>query len=204
MSYMKPSPLKLASALMIPLVLAGCATTRPGPVDVTRFHRANEVALTPGTYSIEMPSEYAAGSLEASVWTNAVAAELNSLGFQQSTSAAQYSVSVQSARTMIDPAMAGRRSPVSVGVGGSTGSYGSGLGLGIGIDLSGPPKPRIGYDLSVRMSRKASNEVVWEGRASTETKQGSAADQPHLIATKMADALFKGFPGESGKSIRVP
>lgn len=203
MSVMK-SHMKLVSALMIPLVLAGCATTRPGPVDVTRFHRASEVSLAPGTYSIEMPSEYAAGSLEASVWTNAVAAELNSLGFQQASGSAQYVVSVQSARTMIDPALGGRRSPVSVGVGGSTGSYGSGLGLGIGIDLSGPPKPRIGYDLSVRVSRSADKEVVWEGRAATETKQGSAADQPGLIATKMADALFKGFPGESGKSIRVP
>lgn len=195
---------KLVTAALIPLALAGCATTRPGPVDVTRFHRANEAALTPGTYSIQAPNQYAAGSLEASAWTAAVAAELDKQGFSRANGTGTYAVTVDHARTMIDPALGGRRSPVSVGVGGSTGSYGSGLGLGIGIDLSGPPKPRIGYDLSVRISRAADKEVVWEGRASTEAKQGSAADQPSLIATKMAQSLFKGFPGENGKSIRIP
>lgn len=197
-------PAKVVAAVLIPLVLAGCATTRPGPVDVTRFHRANEVALAPGSYSIEAPNQYAAGSLEASAWSQAVAAELDKLGFTRAASGATYNVTIDHARTMIDPALGGRRSPVSVGVGGSTGSYGSGLGLGIGFDLSGPPKPRIGYDLSVRISRAADKEVLWEGRASTETKQGSQADQPYLIATKMAQSLFNGFPGESGKAIRVP
>lgn len=198
------SHIKLVSAFLIPLALAGCATTKPGPVDVTRFHKASEVALSPGTYNIEMPNEFAAGSLESSVWIDAVSAELNTLGFTRSSGPAAYSVNIQQTRMMVCPALGGRRSPVSVGVGGSTGSYGSGLGVGIGIDLSGPPKARIGYDLSVRISRTSDNAVVWEGRASTETKQGSAADQPNLIAAKMASALFKGFPGENGKSIRIP
>src|SRR5690606_42017636 len=33
------------------------------------------------------------------------------------------------------------RSPVNVGVGGSTGSYGSGVGLGVGINLGGGSRP---------------------------------------------------------------
>ena len=198
------SHIKLVSAALMPLALLACTTAGSGPVDVTRFHRANEVTMAPGSYRIETPSQYAAGSLEASAWNQAVAAELNKLGFTQASGTATYSVTVGHARTMIDPALGGRRSPVSVGVGGSTGSYGSGVGLGVGINLSGPPKPRIGYDLSVRISRSADKEVMWEGRASTETKKGSAADQPNLIATKMAQSLFKGFPGENGKSIRIP
>ena len=201
------TPMKLISVALIPLALvplAACTTSGSGPVDVTRFHRANEATLAPGSYSIETPSQYAAGSLEASAWNQAVAAELDKLGFTRTNGAATYNVTVDHARVMIDPALGGKRSPVSVGVGGSTGSYGSGLGVGIGIDLSGPPKPRIGYDLSVRISRNADKEVMWEGRASTETKQGSAADQPNLVATKMASSLFKGFPGENGKSIRIP
>jgi hypothetical protein len=90
-----------------------------------------------------------------------------------------------------------------VGVGGSTGSYGSGVGLGIGINLSGPPKDKIVTDLSVRIAKRIDGNVVWEGRASIEAKEGSPASQPGLAAAKLAEALFKDFPGESGTTIRV-
>lgn len=185
--------------------LAGCATTASGPVDVTRFHRADAATLTPGSYTITTASPYAPRGLESAVWADAVAAEMNQLGFRRVTSgSADYVVNVSFDRGMIDGTNRGRRSPVSVGVGGSTGSYGSGLGLGIGIDLSGPPKPRIGNELSVQISRRAGANVLWEGRANGETRQGTAGDQPVTVAAKMANALFRGFPGESGKSIRVP
>ena len=42
----------------------------------------------------------------------------------------------------------GRRSPVSVGVSGSTGSYGGGVGVGIGINLGGGPKDQAGTELA--------------------------------------------------------
>ena len=93
--------------------------------------------------------------------------------------------------------------PVSVGVGGSTGSYGSGLGVGIGIDLSGPPPEQVETRLAVTIADRASGRHLWEGRAAFVVRGDSPMAQTSLGAAKMAEALFKGFPGESGETILV-
>ena len=94
-------------------------------------------------------------------------------------------------------------SSVGVGLGGSTGSYGSGLGLGIGIDLSGKPKDIVTTSLAVQIRKRADNSAIWEGRATTQAKDGSPAAQPGLAAAKLASALFSGYPGKSGETITV-
>jgi hypothetical protein len=45
---------------------------------------------------------------------------------------------------------------------------------------------------------------VWEGRAETQAPANAPAAQPGLAADKLASALFKDFPGESGRTITVP
>ena len=57
---------------------------------------------------------------------------------------------------------------------------------------------------SCKMYDRADNQAVWEGRAWVEAKDGSPASQPALAAAKLAEALFKDFPGESGTTISVP
>ncbi len=99
--------------------------------------------------------------------------------------------------------LAGRRSPVSVGVGGSTGSYGSGVGLGIGINLGGGPKRMADLQLSVRIDDAATGQALWEGRAIAAVPVKAPASQPSLAAAKLAEALFRDFPGESGRTISV-
>ncbi|MFA7586711.1 MAG: DUF4136 domain-containing protein, partial [Novosphingobium sp.] len=96
-----------------------------------------------------------------------------------------------------------RSGPVSVGVGGSTGSYGSGVGLGVGIDLSGNDGARVETELAVTIRDRASNQVLWEGRASHAVRAGSPLAETQLGAAKLAEALFKGFPGNSGETIEV-
>jgi hypothetical protein len=96
-----------------------------------------------------------------------------------------------------------RRGPVSVGLGGATGSYGSGLGLGVGIDLSGPPPDVIDTALAVTIRDRASGRSLWEGRARfVVTSKSPLADAP-ANAAKMAEALFRDFPGQSGETIEV-
>jgi hypothetical protein len=98
----------------------------------------------------------------------------------------------------------GKRSPVSVGVGGSTGGYGSGVGLGIGINLGGGGSRWLeDLQLAVRIDDAATGQALWEGRAITTVSSKAPAAQPSLAAAKLADALFKGFPGESGRTISV-
>ena len=98
------------------------------------------------------------------------------------------------------------RSPVSVGVGGSTGGYRSGVGVGVGLDLTNllsKPKSRIVTELSVRILSRSDNKVIWEGKAAQEATAGTPAAQPGIAASKLAEALFKNFPGVSGETISV-
>ena len=192
------TPVTLLGALLV----GGCATST-GPVDVTRFHtqqvaRQGTVAIVPGN-----PAD--ANSLEFRTTANAVSAALARNGFTAAEAPSgrpQFEAVVDVMRETLSPAAA-RRSPVSVGVGGSTGSYGSGLGLGIGIDLSGKPKPIVATRMRVQLRRTGSTDVFWEGRAETQAKEGSPAAQPGMAAGRLADALFQGFPGQSGETITV-
>ena len=99
------------------------------------------------------------------------------------------------------------RSPVDVGIGGSTGSYGSGVGVGVGINLNslfgGGDSAVINTRMSVRITRTGEPQPLWEGRAQTEARSRSPAAQPGLAAQKLAEALFRGFPGSSGETITV-
>lgn len=186
-------------------LLSGCMAMTP-PVDVTRFHNAQVAPIVPGSITIKanITDDGPGHSIEYASYSAALLRELQRVGFTEARDDSENSDYV--ARYTLERAVltaGGARSPVSVGVGGSTGSYGSGVGLGIGINLSGPPKDKIVTDLSVRIAKRIDGNVVWEGRASIEAKEGSPASQPGLAAAKLAEALFKDFPGESGTTIRV-
>ena len=45
--------------------------------------------------------------------------------------------------------------------------------------------------------------MIWEGKAITETLGAADGTQPTDTATKLSNALFKGFPGQSGITITV-
>lgn len=200
---------RLAIAAGMTIALAACATTTP-PVSVTRFHNAETMPIGTGTVTIApaMESEDG-GSLEKRSYDAAVLRELQRVGFQEAlpSTASGAPAGEYLVRVLVDQSLltaGGQRSPVSVGVGGRTGGYRSGVGLGIGINLGGKPKDKIVTELSVRISRQSDGNVVWEGRSSIEAKEGSPASQPGLAASKLAEALFRDFPGQSGSTIKVP
>jgi hypothetical protein len=58
--------------------------------------------------------------------------------------------------------------------------------------------------LAVRIVRRSDRAVIWEGTAVQLAKAGSPAAQPSIAASKLAESLFKDFPGVSGATIRVP
>lgn len=186
--------------------ISGCAVA-VAPVEVTRFHAGTPAAK--GSIAIEEAPDSAAlgggsGGMEFRSYTAAVGQELQRIGFTEITDGKQseYVASVSVSRIVRDPIVS-QRSPVSVGVGGSTGSYGSGVGLGIGINLSGKPKKIIATQLSVQIRRRTDGQAIWEGRARTEAKENAPAAQPGLAAAKLASALFGGYPGQSGQTIQV-
>ena len=87
---------------------------------------------------------------------------------------------------------------MSLGVDSRGGRY---AGLGIGIDMRKPLPALISTRLEARIRDKASGTVLWEGRADMATREGDPKWTDQAIATKLADALFSGFPGKNGETI---
>ncbi|GLT01084.1 hypothetical protein GCM10007897_24750 [Sphingobium jiangsuense] len=194
-------------AMMGGLALSGCAASIP-PVEVTRFHAPGAAVPRTGGIVVEPQPGPRDDSIEYRTFAGAVAQELQRVGFtdetgRQTLRASDYVALIAYDREVRSPLDAGGRSPVSVGVGGATGSYGSGLGVGIGINLSGKPKDVVVTRLSVQIRRRADSQPVWEGRAETSAKVGTPASQAGLSAGKLAAALFKDYPGRSGETITV-
>lgn len=204
--------LSVALPFAAALALGGCATAVP-PVEVTRFHSNAVAGWAPGTrYTVDtaplgdaaaMPGA-AAPSLEWSSYRGAVERQLQLQGLVAAPDGARAPLKVRIGFDRATHESVGERSPVSVGVGGSTGSYGSGVGLGVGINLGGGPRRMVDLQLSVRIDDAATGQALWEGRALTAVPVKAPASQPSLAAAKLAEALFKDFPGESGRTISVP
>ena len=86
------------------------------------------------------------------------------------------------------------------------GGGGGGVGLGGGVSVpvgGGRADEVVATELRVQLKRRSDNTVVWEGRATTETLGNAPTTQPGATAQRLAGALFKGFPGESGITITV-
>ena len=194
---------KAAILLLATAALGGCVAP-VGPVEVTRFHDATLLErVGRGTIAVEAAPGMDAGSLELRSYQAAVIRQLTMLGYREAragTSAAQVAL-VRLERRAFRPGRG--KGPVSVGVGGGTGSYGSGVGMGIGLDLSGPPPEQVTTELGVQIRDRASSKTVWEGRASFTVRASSPLANTELGAAKMTEALFAGFPGNSGETIEV-
>ena len=194
---------KAAILLLATAALGGCVAP-VGPVEVTRFHDATLLERAGrGTIAVEAAPGMDAGSLELRSYQAAVIRQLTVLGYREARAgapAAQVAL-VRLERRAFRPGRG--KGPVSVGVGGGTGSYGSGVGMGIGLDLSGPPPEQVTTELGVQIRDRASSKTVWEGRASFTVRASSPLANTELGAAKMTEALFAGFPGNSGETIEV-
>ena len=190
--------------IALPLALAACTSTRPaGPIEVTRFVAPESVAQLRDSHVLV---EAAPGSPEQGLaldpYMQAVGRELARYGYvENAPSRVAQTASVSVERTQLEGNR--KRGPVSVGAGGSTGSYGSGVGVGIGINLGGGPDRRVITRMSVSLRDTDSGKVLWEGRAQLDAPAKSPLAQSGPAADALADALFRGFPGNSGETIEV-
>ena len=192
--------LTLALTTLACAALAACVTP-VGPVQVTRFHAADVTPLGKGAIAVKPAPGSDGNSLEWQSYRAAVMRQLVLLGYSAASPGTGAQVAyVRLSRQTLEPQRSG---PVSVGVGGSTGTYGSGLGLGIGLNLSPKPAAQVATDLAVVIKDRASAITLWEGRASFTVSSKSPLAGTALGAPKMSEALFQGFPGQSGQTIEV-
>ncbi len=185
--------------------LAGCAMDMGGgamtDVGVTRFHLGQPVAR--GEIRIEGGEAVDMGGPELVVLAAPVERELARLGWTVASGNAR-SEQVAIVRLRQGRRAASGGSGLTIGIGGGTGGYRSGIAGGVGATIPlGGSGPIVMTELSVRIQRRSDSTVYWEGRAVTEAHENSPLASPQAAADRLAAALFRDFPGESGRTIRV-
>lgn len=198
----------MAGSLAALAILPAACVSPAGPVEAVRFVSPDRAAeLGRGPIRVVAGAGIDPASLEYRSYAVAVERELSRIGYNVLPVGGAAPRDVQTLAIVIDRSVlvpaGGERNPVSVGVGGGAGSFGSGVGLGIGINLGGAPKERISTQLSA-VIRAGDGVTLWEGRAMVDAKAGSPMAETQLNASKLAEGLFTGFPGESGATIKVP
>lgn len=199
-----------ATAVAAALLIAGCQTTDQGSgvrqgADVTRFHLGQPIAR--GEIRVEPADPAMANSLSFSQQSAAVERELARLGW---TVARDNARSEQVALVRIDQGSREalrQRSGLSIGLGGGSGGWGrSGVGVGVGATIpigSSRSGEIVVTQMEVRIQRRSDATVAWEGRAEIEARADSPLASPVAAAERLAEALFRDFPGESGQTMRV-
>lgn len=178
----------LCAALAATVLTSQVASARP--VQVTRFATAEEIVRAPAAPAV------APASLEQSTYDIAVSRELVRIGFS-GEGAARYTYSVEVTREVRADRV--RRPPVTIGIGGGTGGWGGGVGLGASFGVgSTRGRDMTVTRLAVQLRDAASGKVVWEGRAEAEST--APGGEP---VERLAAALFRDFPGKSGRTISV-
>jgi hypothetical protein len=166
--------------VLLPLALAMSSCIIPtGPVTVTRSHKAAEgVVLGSGTYNlVEAVPGGTGATTTATPYLAAVGREMQRVGYKEKLLGSDFTAQIDVAFVRSGGA------PTS-----STQS----------------PTGRIQTILSVRIVRNRDQQTVWQGSAKQDARAGSPAAQPGIAASKLAQALFQDFPGESGATISVP
>lgn len=189
------------------LALAGCAAQMP-EARVTRFHLGQPIA--PGQVTVEPRDPSLAKDLEFQSYARIVRAEFDRLGFGIAPDLAKSElVAVTEVSRSWRPSGQARGSSLSIGLGGgSGGGWHGGTSVGLGGSVSfpiGQAKQRMDVltQLSVQLKRRSEGTVIWEGRAESVARDGTVQASPEAAVSRLAAALFQGFPGRSGETITV-
>ena len=177
---------RLGTALVIALSLAACQTAgrggrgdQAGGVDVTRTHLGGQLARA--QIAVEPVNAADANNAEFGAFSAAVERHLARHGY---TIAPNRPASEQIARVTVTQ---GSRAALTTG-------WPAGLGQGSRrADV-------VATLLDVRIQRRSDGSVFWQGRAVAESPAGTPRA---AVVERLAEALFRDFPGESGRTIRI-
>lgn len=190
-AFLRSAPLLLAAALAACAGGGGSNKERPaaGGVDVARFHLGEPVARA--QIAIE-PFDKADGNRpEFPAYAAAVGRQLSRLGW---TVVPTTTGSEQIA--LIDLEQGSREAIAAL----------SAARIGRGVSAAAPAGTSANVTatlLEVAIRRRSDGTVFWEGRAVDEAATGSSGATRTAAIERLAGALFRDFPGESGRTIRV-
>jgi hypothetical protein len=217
-----PKKLLTLAAPAALLALSACATGLP--TQVSRFQAMP--APQGQSFAIRSADERDRGGLQFAQYADLVRRHLTSLGYTEAPSTETASLIV-SLDYGVDQ---GRQQVRSTGLGGGYGGYGGfgrprfGFGLGLGFGrysrFGGYGRYRSPYywgwddpfgygDIDVTtvytsfvdmdIKRAADGKAVFEGVA----KARSSTDDLRMLVPNLVEAMFTGFPGNSGETVRI-
>jgi predicted small secreted protein len=175
--------------LLLAASLAGCSTVRggggganTGGIEATRFHLGQPVAK--GQIAVEPFDPADANMVEFPAYASSVNRQLTRLGWTVAAS------NRQTEQVALIDVQQGSRAALTARVGGAA-------AIGAGAANS------VATLLEVRIRRRSDGTVIWEGRAISEAPAAATGAQRTAAVEKLAEALFRDFPGESGRTIRL-
>ena len=172
-------------------LLAACGTSGSGDAtptlrgtNVTRIHLEAEIAR--GEVAVEPRfATQAVGGVYQPGYATAVVGELRTLGFTPSATPAtsEFVATVDVATGTMATLKA--RTPAT----------------GMAPAATAADPNAVASQLAVQLKRRSDGSIVWEGQAQTAARAGAAP----TVSTvqRLARALFRDFPGESGRTINV-
>ena len=197
------------------LAVAGCAT--PFRAQVSRFQQMP--APQGQTFSIVADDPRLEGGLEFAQYANVVADRLSGYGYTRAVTSESANLVIR-LQYDVDRGRERLRSGLGGGFGGGFGrgfGYGAGWGPYGGLGgrgwIYGFNDPFLfggGFDavesftvyesqLSMKIERAGSRERVFEGTA----KAMSADNDLTVLVPNLIEAMFTGFPGNSGQTVRI-
>ena len=178
---------------------------REGKVEVTRFLAEGTAAqaLGRGAIAVKTQDGGPTDERERATYEAAVIDRLAGAGYdtQAAPGESGQTVELTIRHAEAEPAEAPHK-PVSGEMAVGVSNHGSYQALGVNIDLSKPRKALLSTRLEARIRDKATGAVLWEGRADIATREGDRKWTDQAIAARLAEALFAGFPGKNGETIR--
>ncbi|MBU7580284.1 MAG: DUF4136 domain-containing protein [Porphyrobacter sp.] len=207
---MLPS-MKMFTRLALPVALAVglSACTTPFKADVSRF--AVPLPAPQGqTFAVVAEDPKLAGGLEFATYANAVAAELTQIGYARAASPETADMLVRF-DYRVDGGRERVRTDFNGGVGafgpwgpwGRFGGWGGGWGFGFNDPFFGGPDVRsytvYTSGVDVKIDRRVDGQRLFEGKAEAVSRSNRL---PRLVPN-LVDALFTGFPGNSGETVRI-
>lgn len=174
----------------------GGADEREGKVQVSRFTAEDIDVATLGHGPIgvaAMPGS-TGDAREGATFEAAVVDQLAKAGYDTVTPDGAHGqlAEVRVIRDVVRPEET-KRSPVSGETTVGVSNRGSFASMAVNVDLSKPAKALMSTRLMARIRDRATDKVLWEGRADIVTRDGDSHWTEQAIATRLAAALFEDF-----------
>jgi hypothetical protein len=192
---MKTAFLK-CGAILLAFAATGCASGTGGSagaaggVEVGRFH-LGEQTIARSQIAVEPFDRADSNRAEFPAYAAAVARELTRLGWTV-VPAGRSTEQV----ALIDVEQGSREAIAAL----SAARIGRGISA---LPAEGSAANVTATLLEVGIRRRSDATVFWEGRAVGEARTGSAEAASTAAVERLSAALFRDFPGESGRTIRV-